>query len=148
MTLMINMADIQLDDSDKKIVSVLKENSRLAFVEIGKKVGLSEAAVRRRVKRLSESGYLKRFTVELDQAMGAKALTFIAVSPTVPIPEVSKSLKKLDGVEGVYEITGEYDILSNISGQNITEVNGCIDEIRRINGVSNTNTIIILKAIS
>ncbi len=148
MTLMINMASIQLDDSDKKIVSVLRENSRLAFVEIGKKVGLSEAAVRRRVKRLSESGYLKRFTVELDQAMGAKALTFIAVSPTVPIPEVSKSLKKLDGVEGVYEITGEYDILSNISGQNITEVNGCIDEIRRINGVSNTNTIIILKAIS
>lgn len=145
---MINMAYIQLDDSDKKIVSVLKENSRLAFVEIGKKVGLSEAAVRRRVKRLSESGYLKRFTVELDQALGAKALTFIAVSPTVPIPEVSKSLKKLDGVEGVYEITGEYDILSNISGQNITEVNGCIDEIRRINGVSNTNTIIILKAIS
>ncbi|MCZ6615999.1 MAG: Lrp/AsnC family transcriptional regulator [Thaumarchaeota archaeon] len=145
---MINMADIQLDDSDKKIVSVLKENSRQSFVEIGKEVGLSEAAVRRRVKRLTDSGYLKRFTVELDQSTGAKALTFIAVSPTVPIPEVSKSLKKLDGVEGIYEITGEYDILSNISGQNITEVNRCIDEIRRINGVSNTNTIIILKSIS
>ncbi|MCZ6613648.1 MAG: Lrp/AsnC family transcriptional regulator [Thaumarchaeota archaeon] len=142
------MADIQLDDSDKKIVSVLKENSRQSFVEIGKEVGLSEAAVRRRVKRLTDSGYLKRFTVELDQSTGAKALTFIAVSPTVPIPEVSKSLKKLDGVEGIYEITGEYDILSNISGQNITEVNRCIDEIRRINGVSNTNTIIILKSIS
>ena len=145
---MINMADIQLDDSDKKIVSVLKENSRQSFVEIGKEVGLSEAAVRRRVKRLTDSGYLRRFTVELDQSTGAKALTFIAVSPTVPIPEVSKSLKKLDGVEGIYEITGEYDILSNISGQNITEVNRCIDEIRRINGVSNTNTIIILKSIS
>lgn len=142
------MAHVQLDDSDKKIVSVLKENSRLTFVEIGKIVGLSEAAVRRRMKRLSESGYLKRFTVEVDQAMGAKALTFIAVSPNVPIPEVSKFLQKLDGVEGVYEITGEYDILSNISGQNITEVNRCIDEIRRINGVSNTNTIIILKSIS
>ena len=145
---MINMADIQLDDSDKKIVSVLKENSRQSFVEIGKEVGLSEAAVRRRVKRLTDSGYLKRFTVELDQSTGAKALTFIAVSPTVPIPAVSKFLQKLDGVEGVYEITGEYDILSNISGQNITEVNRCIDEIRRINGVSNTNTIIILKSIS
>ncbi len=145
---MINMANIQIDDSDKKIVSVLKENSRQSFVEIGKEVGLSEAAVRRRVKRLTDSGYLKRFTVELDQSTGAKALTFIAVSPTVPIPEVSKSLKKLDGVEGIYEITGEYDILSNISGQNITEVNRCIDEIRRVNGVSNTNTIIILKSIS
>jgi len=145
---MVSMVSIQLDDSDKKIISVLKENSRQSFVEIGKEVRLSEAAVRRRVKRLSDSGYLKRFTVELDQSMGAKALTFIAVSPTVPIPEVSKFLKKLVGVEGVYEITGEYDILSNISGQNITEVNKCIDEIRRINGVSNTNTIIILKSIS
>ena len=145
---MINMANIQLDDSDKKIVGVLKENSRQSFVEIGKEVRLSEAAVRRRVKRLTDSGYLKRFTVELDQSTGAKALTFIAVSPTVPIPAVSKFLQKLDGVEGVYEITGEYDILSNISGQNITEVNRCIDEIRRINGVSNTNTIIILKSIS
>ena len=145
---MVSMVSIQLDDSDKKIISVLKENSRQSFVEIGKEVRLSEAAVRRRVKRLCDSGYLKRFTVELDQSMGAKALTFIAVSPTVPIPEVSKFLKKLIGVEGVYEITGEYDILSNISGQNITEVNKCIDEIRRINGVSNTNTIIILKSIS
>ena len=145
---MIKMAHVQLDDSDKQIVSVLKENSRLTIVEIGKIVGISEAAVRRRMKRLSESGYLKRFTVEVDQAMGAKALTFIAVSPNVPIPEVSKFLKKLNGVEGVYGITGEYDILSNISGQNITEVNRCIDEIRRINGVSNTNTIIILKSIS
>ena len=142
------MVSIQLDDSDKKIISVLKENSRQSFVEIGKEVRLSEAAVRRRVKRLSDSGYLKRFTVELDQSMGAKALTFIAVSPTVPIPEVSKFLKKLIGVEGVYENTGEYDILSNNSVQNITEVNKCISEIRRINGVSNTNTIIILKSIS
>jgi DNA-binding Lrp family transcriptional regulator len=48
----------------------------------------------------------------------------------------------------VYEITGQYDIAVLITGTNISEVNGSIDQIRRADGVATTNTIIILREIT
>ena len=54
-----------LDDVDLRIIDLLKQNSRMSFIEIGKRVGLSEGAVRRRVKLLVEKGVIKRFTIEL-----------------------------------------------------------------------------------
>jgi DNA-binding Lrp family transcriptional regulator len=52
---------------------------------------------------------------------------------------------KLGGVEVVYEITGQYDIAAIIAAPAIAEINKCIDDIRKIEGVSDTNTVIILK---
>lgn len=54
---------------------------------------------------------------------------------------------KLGNVEVVYEITGQYDIAAIITAPAISEINKCIDDIRKIEGVSDTNTVIILKTI-
>ncbi|MEM0097919.1 MAG: Lrp/AsnC ligand binding domain-containing protein, partial [Conexivisphaerales archaeon] len=54
-------------------------------------------------------------------------------------------INKINGVEKVYEITGQYDIAVLMSGPNIAEVNKVIDEIRKTDGVINTNTVIILR---
>ena len=47
----------------------------------------------------------------------------------------------------VYEITGQYDISVIIKAPNITEINTCIDDLRKIPGVIDTNTVIILRTI-
>jgi len=70
----------------------------------------------------------------------------MSVDPSLPTSEFSKALKKFSNVETVYEITGEYDIAVTISGLNITEVNECLEKIRRLNGISNTNTMIVLRS--
>jgi len=54
-------------------------------------------------------------------------------------------VKRIPGVEVVYEITGQYDITAIISTLNVAEVNRCVEEIRRVKGVYNTNTMIILR---
>lgn len=51
------------------------------------------------------------------------------------------------GVETVYETTGQFDIAAIIKGPNIAEVNRSVEEIRRINGVLNTNTTMILRTL-
>jgi DNA-binding Lrp family transcriptional regulator len=53
----------------------------------------------------------------------------------------------LNGVEIIYEITGQYDIAVIISATTISEINNCIDEIRKIDGVADTNTVIILRTL-
>jgi Lrp/AsnC family transcriptional regulator, regulator for asnA, asnC and gidA len=133
------------DPIDEKIVSILKTNSRQPFVEIAKEVGLSESAVRRRVKNLIETKTIMRFTVDLDNKNRTSAITLISVTSTSDTSSVSSALMSLDGVEVIYEITGQYDIAAIISSSSVAEINRCIDEVRRIDGVSDTNTVIVLK---
>jgi DNA-binding Lrp family transcriptional regulator len=135
-----------MDDTDKAIIEILKKDGRATYSDIGKRIGLSEGAVRKRIKALSNSGAIKRFTVKVGLTEGAEAIGLLSVDPSLPTSDVSKALKKLSNVETVYEITGQYDIAVIISGFNITEVNECLEKIRRLKGVANTNTMIILRS--
>ena len=136
-----------VDDIDERIMELLEEDARMTYVEIGKMVGLSEGAVRNRIQSLTSTGVIKRFTIEKSTSHGVNAVTMLAVDPSTPTYEVSKSVSMLEGVERVYEVTGEYDILLVSSSVNIDGINQCIEDIRKINGVEKTNTIIVLRTI-
>jgi len=135
-----------MDETDREIIKILKNDGRATYSYIGRKVGLSEGAVRKRIKALTDSGIIRQFTVKVGLTEGAEAITLLSVSPSFPTSDVSKILKKFPNVETVYEITGQYDIAVIISGLNITEVDECLEKIRRLDGVVNTNTMIILRS--
>lgn len=137
-----------VDKTDEKIIEFLRNDSRESFVDIGKKLKLSESAVRRRVKNLVDSGIIKKFTVEIGDSNTTSAIVLISVESSMDTSKVSTKLTKLDGVKTIYEITGQYDIAVIIRAPSITEINACIDSLRKIPGVSDTNTVIILRTIS
>ncbi len=116
-------------------------------MKVASKVGLSEAAVRRRISILLKDGTIKRFTIEVNEPELTSAITYVSVSPSYPTSEVSRSIRTVAGVETIYETTGQFDIAAIIRGPNIAEVNKSVEEIRRIGGVLNTNTTIILRTI-
>ena len=136
------------DKTDEKIIEFLRNDSRESFVDIGKKLKLSESAVRRRVKNLVDSGIIKKFTVEIGESNTTSAIVLISVESSMDTSKVSVRLTKLEGVKTVYEITGQYDIAVIIRAPNITEINSSIDSLRKIPGVSDTNTVIILRTIT
>ena len=135
------------DKVDEKIIEYLRNNSRESFVDIGKKLKLSESAVRRRVKNLVDGGTIKRFTLELGEENVTSAIVLVSVDSATDTSKVSLKLAKLEGVKTVYEITGQYDITTIISASNISEINSSIDALRKIPGVIDTNTVIILRKI-
>jgi Lrp/AsnC family transcriptional regulator, leucine-responsive regulatory protein len=135
------------DKVDEKIIGYLKEDSRESFVDIGKKLKLSESAVRRRVKNLVDSGTIKKFTLELGDENSTSAIVLVSVDSATETSKVSLKLAKLEGVKTVYEITGQYDITTIMSATNIAEINSTIDALRKIPGVVDTNTVIILRKI-
>jgi Lrp/AsnC family transcriptional regulator, regulator for asnA, asnC and gidA len=134
-----------VDETDERIIHILQADSRKAFVEIANEIGLSESAVRRRVKNLVDRMIIKRFTIELGASDKTSAITLISVASTADTSAVSNQLMNLNGVKVVYEITGQYDIAAIIAAPAITDINKCIDDIRKIEGVSDTDTVIILK---
>jgi Lrp/AsnC family transcriptional regulator, regulator for asnA, asnC and gidA len=134
-----------LNSIDEKILSILQSDSRKPFVDIATEIGLSESAVRRRIKNLLDSETIKRFTIELNTKNRTSAITLISVASTADSSAVSTDLMDLKGVEIIYEITGQYDIAAIISASSVSEINRCIDDVRKIEGVSDTNTVIVLK---
>ena len=134
-----------MDEIDDRIIAILKEDGRVSYTEIGEKTGLSEGAVRRRVKTLLESGAIKKFTIQVEVEKGAKAIALLSIKPSIPTSEISGASIKIKGVESTYEVTGEYDIAAILSASNVKDVNRCIEDIRSIEGVMNTNTMIVLR---
>ena len=135
------------DKTDEKIIEFLKNDSRESFVDIGKKLKLSESAVRRRVRNLIGGGTIKKFTIEIGEQNATKAIVLVSVDSAIDTSKVSSKLTKIEGVNTVYEITGQYDITVIMSGPNISEVNATIDALRKIPGVTDTNTVIILRTV-
>ena len=74
------------DKIDEKILDYLKNDSRESFVEIGKKLKLSESAVRRRVKNLVDGKVIERFTIEMGEMNCTSAIVLIFLAP-LGLPE-------------------------------------------------------------
>ena len=128
-----------MDNIDKEILRILKENAREKFVVIAKKVGLSEGAVRQRIKKMIRLEIIGRFTVDL--VTFTEAFVMIKTDP-VETKAITKQVKA--NFEKVYEVSGEYDIALLLTTENIDELNDKVDEIRKIQGVIDTNTLIRL----
>ena len=144
---MRRIEEMHKDKVDESILEFLRKDSRESFVEIGKKLKLSESAIRHRVKNMVDGGTITKFTVE-EGGGQPEALVMVSADSSIDTSKVSLKLTKLGAIKKIYEITGQYDICVIIQAPSINEINACIDDLRKITGVTDTNTVIILKTIS
>lgn len=142
------MSDTARLDIDHRILDILKSDARMSFVNIGKELNLSESAVRRRVRNMLRSGIIKRFTLEVNTGEKTSAITLLSVDSAADTAVVTTRLLAIHGVKIVYEITGQFDIAAIISAGSISEINQSVDLIRRIEGISDSNTVIILRTLT
>ncbi|GAB6101147.1 Lrp/AsnC family transcriptional regulator [Thermococcus atlanticus] len=136
-----------LDDIDRKILTILQKNSRTPLREISKEVGLAESTVYERIKKLKEHGIIRKFTVILDpDALGFTLLAFILIkSKAGKYSHVASELRKYPQIVEIYETTGDYDMLVKIRTRNSEELNEFLDTIGEIEGVVATHTMVVLK---
>jgi DNA-binding Lrp family transcriptional regulator len=132
----------KMDEIDANIISALKKDSRASFVTMGKDLGLTEGAVRRRVAKLKAAGTIRRFTI--DTTSGVSAIIMIGTSSHSPTSKVAEAIEKL-GVDRVYEVSGNYDIICFAEGSSLQEINATVEAIRKLPGVTDTSTTLVLK---
>ncbi|MEM1644454.1 MAG: HTH-type transcriptional regulator LysM [Ignisphaera sp.] len=134
-----------MDETDLKLLQLLKENARMPYSKLAKELGISESAVRKRISKLVKSGIIKKITIEYELENEIKAIILVKTQPPVPVPEVSKNIKKIPGIDIVYEVTGEYDMIVIARATGVEMINKFIDEIRSTPGVVSTYTMIVLR---
>jgi DNA-binding Lrp family transcriptional regulator len=130
-----------MDETDKRIISLFKSNARMPFVEVAKKLGVSEGTVRSRVKRLMDRKELQ-FTIAGGEDL--KAIIMIATATGAPTTKVATSIRNL-GIKTVYEVSGQFDIVCLIESHAMSTINDTIEKIRRLNDVVDTNSLMVLK---
>lgn len=135
-----------LDDVDRKIISVLQRDGRAPYGAIAEQVGLSEAAVRRRVQRLRESGIMEivAITDPLQLGFSREALVGIRVQGDVRL--VADKLASLEEINYVVLCAGSFDIIAElVTVDDDSLVHLLNDSIRSIPGVTEVETFVYLK---
>uniref|UniRef100_A0A7J3ZL25 Lrp/AsnC family transcriptional regulator n=1 Tax=Fervidicoccus fontis TaxID=683846 RepID=A0A7J3ZL25_9CREN len=135
-----------VDEKDIKLLELLKKNSRLSYDKIAKQLGISKAAVKKRLTKLIEGGVIKRFTIEYEIESKMKALVLVKVMPGHDVPSVASAIVKNEMVDSVFEVAGEYDIVVLASTPDVASINQLIDSMRRVQGVASTNTLVVLRS--
>jgi len=138
----------EIDEIDNKILKLLEEDARLPFLEIAKKLKLSESTVRKRVQALKEKGVIKRFTVEIDPAkIGLNTVAIVGIDVDPPkLLEVAQKLCEFKEIRCVATSTGDHMIMTEIWTKDGRELTRLISEkIGPIEGVKKICPAIILE---
>ncbi len=144
----MNSEPIDLDHVDRKILEILRQNARRRNTEIAAELGLTEGAIRKRIKRLEALGIIKKYTIEVDQGVqGINALIFVYLKEGVVPDEVIQEIMDIKEIREGWEVTGETDIVIRFTTDAPEKMQPIISRIRRINGVERTVTHVILRHI-
>jgi DNA-binding Lrp family transcriptional regulator len=135
-----------MDHMDEKLLELLRENARESFVNLAKQLETSEGTVRARVKKLQDDGVIRRFTLRT-AGSNIKTVIEIQVETNVHTADISTKVAKWKGVEQVFEVSGEYDILVVAEANNTAALNEIIERIREFPQVKSTRSRLILKEV-
>ncbi len=139
-----------MDERDKKIIELLRENSRLPYTEIAKKLGVTEATIRKRISELENSGVIKKYTIEVDpEKLGYKTITILGLDAEPRyLLDVAKKLAEMEEVQWVATSTGDHMIMCEIWTKDGEELFSLITKkIGKFRGVKDICPAIIMERI-
>jgi Lrp/AsnC family transcriptional regulator, regulator for asnA, asnC and gidA len=137
-----------LDDTSKAIIEQLQLDGRRSYAAIGKAVGLSEAAVRQRVQRLTEAGVMQVVAVTDPLELGFDRQAMIGINAEGALEPIADELAKMDEVEYVVITAGSFDLLAEVLCESDEHLLRVLSErIRQIDGVKATETFVYLKLV-
>lgn len=98
-----------LDKLDQEIVSLLIENARISYSDIGEKIGISRVAVKARIQALEQCGIIEEYTtiVNPQKISGAVSCYFEIETTPNGLAKVTERLNANDTVTQIYRVTGK-----------------------------------------
>jgi len=141
-----------LDDLDKKILEVLRDNARLTYTEIGKKLGVAHSTVYERIKKLEENRVIKKYTVIINaDKLGFKptiAIVTVYTDPKESEKIAEKLAKKRNVLEVLISLSEELLIIAKVITEDQEKLHSFIaNYIAPLPGVLRIRTSIITKKI-
>jgi DNA-binding Lrp family transcriptional regulator len=130
-----------MDDIDRQIVALLRQNARRSFQSIGMRVSLSAPAVKRRVDRLEADGVIRGYTAQIDPGRygwGTHAFVALFTEGRMAAAEV---------LEAAYTVAGEASAMLHVRARDTAHLEEALERLRDHPGVTRTQTQIVLSTL-
>ena len=139
-----------MDEIDRQIVALLREDARRSFQSIGNRVSLSAPAVKRRVDRLEADGVLLGYTAQVSaERFGWTTHAFVALycEGRMAAAEVRAAVDRHPEVEAAYTVAGEASAMLHVRARDTSHLESALERIRDHPGVTRTQTQIVLSTL-
>ena len=137
-----------IDEINLRIINVLKKDSSTSFVDIAKRIGVSDATVHMRVKRMIATGIINKFTISVDNdLLGYDHMAFmgINISPG-SADQIISDLLKIEEVLEMHEMHGKFDLLLKIRAKNLIHMREIVEnKVCKIPHILESELMTVLK---
>jgi DNA-binding Lrp family transcriptional regulator len=135
-----------MDDTDRHLVSLLRDNARLPVATLAKKLGVSRGTVQNRIARLIATGSIEGFTVRAKPDTGTiRAIMLIEIEGERS-DRIVDELKKFPEVRAVHTTNGRWDMVIELATDSLQTFDRVLHRIRQITGVSASETSLLLSS--
>lgn len=136
-----------MDDKDLLLLDALQEDASRKLDELAKLLRLVPSSVHDRIRRLTQRGVIRRWTIKVDHAaLDLNTLAFIGIKASRPCAEMLAPLKSLPAIEECHSVAGSLSLLLKVRVPHTADLMQLTEELRRIPGVESTETTIVLKS--
>lgn len=137
---------MDLKNSDRQIISALKQNGRIPISDLARKLGIARTTAQKRLNQLEQSGAILGYTVKLaeDNLSGLfQAYVNLVVEPHASAG-VTRALEKIPEVEALFTVSGKIDFVAIIRVASPAELDAVLDKICALTGVKDTRSALVL----
>jgi Lrp/AsnC family transcriptional regulator for asnA, asnC and gidA len=135
---------MKLDPIDRKIIESLQADGRTAFTALARETGVSEAAVRARVRRLKESGVIEVVAVTNPLMVGFDVMAMVGIQANSNLEEIADVVSAWDETSYVVILSGSFDLMVEIVCADNQHLLKLVQRIREVPGVKSTETFMYL----
>jgi len=135
-----------VEDTDRKIVSLLARNGRMSFTELARQAGLSVSAVHQRVRRLEQDGVIKGYAAMFNpEDVGLPMTAFVSIKPfdaSAP-DDLPQRLEHLTAIEACHSVAGDENYILKVRVPSPAALEELLYQIRTLGGVSTRTTVVL-----
>lgn len=135
-----------MDDTDRRLVGLLREDGRMPIAVLAAKLGVSRGTAQNRLDKLLESGDILGFTVRLKTEVadqGVRAITLIE-EQAKDINKVIGALRRIPEAKAIYTANGRWDLMVEMAAADLKALDDALTLVRSIDRVVRTETIILM----
>ena len=135
-----------VEDTDRRILTLLAADGRMSFTDLGKATGLSTSAVHQRVKRLEQRGLIGGYGASVDyQQLGLPLTAFVSITPidAAQPDDYPARLSHISSIEACWSVAGEESYILKVRVPAPSGLEDLLAEIRAAANVSTRTTVVL-----
>ncbi|MYM19319.1 winged helix-turn-helix transcriptional regulator [Brevibacterium sp. 5221] len=139
-----------LDDVDRRVISLLRADSRTPIAELARQVGVNRSTVTGRIEKLVAEGVIEAFTIRLANDVDRDAIRGVAMVSIAPNRgrDAVRAIRGYPEVEQLHSTIGEWDLVVHLRAISLSEFDTVLERIRAVPGVVDTRTSLLFNSLT